>query len=176
MSRLPNARSRGWREGGARVALCRHVDVEDGATPVCAVCLSQPTADAGTTLLVCAATLEPSAPPRLSLYFNSTFRWALTGAVVCNSSQADVACHLFPHAEHSLSRLRILCRTAGGHASLSLSQPATRQTIITTAAMSITTACLRTCCAKSPVCLRPHEGRRPAPAWASCGELRTWYP
>ena len=34
----------------------------------------------GTTLLVCAATLEATVPPRLSLYYNSTFRWAC-GAV-----------------------------------------------------------------------------------------------
>ncbi len=37
----------------------------------------------GTTLLVCAATLEATVPPRLSLYYNSTFRYAAVWPLQC---------------------------------------------------------------------------------------------
>ena len=53
---------------------------------------------AGTTLLVCAATLEASVPPRLSLYFNSTFRLAIASLLrqQCQQFTSTVA-----HPKHT---------------------------------------------------------------------------
>ena len=60
---------------------------------------------AGTTLLVCAATLEATVPPRLSLYYNSTFRCAAAAFVHRSAAEPAVQCLTYSTVSMMLASL-----------------------------------------------------------------------